>query len=31
MGERIPCGYSVSIIWTFDGTENKHDVYRGVD
>ena len=31
IGEHIPCGYSVSIIWTFDGTENKHDVYRGVD
>ena len=31
IGEHIPSGYSVSIIWTFDGTENKHDVYRGVD
>ena len=21
--------YSMSTIWTFDGIENKHDVYRG--
>ena len=30
-GEHIPCWYSMSMIWTFDGTENKHDVYRGED
>ena len=27
----IPCGYSIFTIWTFDGIENKHDVYRGKD
>ena len=27
-GEDIPCDYSMSTIWTFDGLENKHDVYR---
>ena len=27
----IPCGYSMSTIWTFDGLENKHDLYRGED
>ena len=27
----IPCGYSMSMIWTFDGIENKYDVYRGED
>ena len=31
VGEHIPCGYSVSTRWTFDGIENKHDVYRGED
>ena len=31
VGEYIPCGYSMSAIWTFDGIENKHDVYRGED
>ena len=23
IGEHIPCGYSMSTIWTFDGIENK--------
>ena len=27
--EPIPCGCSMSAIWSFDGIENKHDVYRG--
>ena len=31
VGKYIPCGYSVSTIWAFDGIENKHDVYRGKD
>ena len=31
VGENIPCGYSISAIWTFDGLGNKHDVYRGQD
>ena len=26
VGEHIPCGYSMSTIWKFDGIENKHDV-----
>ena len=26
--EHIPCSYSMSAIWTFDGVENKHDLYR---
>ena len=25
------CGYSMSTIWTFDGVENKHDIYWGED
>ena len=29
--EHIPSGYSMSPIWTFDGIENKHDVYRCED
>ena len=29
IGEHIPCEYSISKIWTFDGIENKHNVYRG--
>ena len=29
--EHIPWGYLMSTIWTFDGIENKHDVYRGED
>ena len=24
IGEHIPCGYSMSIIWGFDHIENKH-------
>ena len=24
IGEHIPCGYSMSTIWTFDRTKNKH-------
>ena len=31
VGEHIPCGYSMSTIWTFDGIVNKHDVHRGED
>ena len=27
-GEHIPCGCSMSTIWTFDGIENKYDVYK---
>ena len=27
----IPCGYSMSTMWTFGGIENKHDVYRDED
>ena len=29
--EHIPCGYSMSTIWTFDDIENKPDVYRSED
>ena len=31
MDENIPCWYSMYAIWTFDGMENKYDVYRGED
>ena len=31
IGEHIPCGYSMSIIWGFDHVENKHTLYRGKD
>ena len=31
IGEHIPCGYSMSTIWAFDHTENKHTLYRGKD
>ena len=31
VGEDIPCQYSVSRIWPFDGVEIKHSVYRGED
>ena len=31
IGEHIPCGYSMSTIYTYDGIENNHDVYRGED
>ena len=27
VGEHIPCGYSMCTIWTFDGIENKQDLY----
>ena len=27
----ILCGNSVSTIWTSDGIENEHEVYRGED
>ena len=29
--EHIPCGYSMSTIWTLDDIENKNEVYRGED
>ena len=28
-GEYIPCGYSMSVIWTFGGIKNNHYVCRG--
>ena len=31
IGEHIPCGYSMSTIWTFDNIENKHSLYWGKD
>ena len=31
VGENNHCQYSVSTIWTFDGIEIKHSVYRGED
>ena len=31
IGEHIPCGYSVSLIWTFDHIENKTTFDRGKD
>ena len=31
IGEHIPYGYSMSIIWGFDHLENKHTLYRGKD
>ena len=31
VGKDILCRYSMSKIWSFDGIENKHDVYRGED
>ena len=31
VSEHIPCGYSMSTILIFDGTKNKHAVYRGKD
>ena len=27
--EHIPCGYSMSMIWTFGDIENKHNVCKG--
>ena len=29
IGEHIPCGYSMSTIWTFDSITNKLSLYRG--
>lgn len=29
LGEHIPCGYSLSTIWVFDGIKTNYDVYRG--
>ena len=29
IGEHMPFRYSMYMIWTFDGIDNKHDVYRG--
>ena len=31
VGEHVPCGYSMSTIWAFDGIWNKHVVNRGKD
>ena len=31
IGEHVPCGYSISIIWRFDPIENKHALYRRKD
>ena len=31
IGEHIPCGYSMSNIWTFDNTENRYSLYREKD
>ena len=31
LGKPVPCEYLMSMIRTFDGIENKHDVYRGED
>ena len=31
IGEHVPCGYSVSLIWTFDHRENKSTFDRGKD
>ena len=31
ISEHIPCGYSISTIWTLDGVENEHNVYRCKD
>ena len=28
VGENISCAYSLSTIWTFNGTKNKHELYR---
>ena len=29
--ENIHCRYSMSTIWAFDNTENKHSLYHGED
>ena len=31
IGEHIPCGYSMSIIWAFDNIENKRTLFCGED
>ena len=31
VGEHIPCRYSMSMIWPFDGIENNHNVNGGQD
>ena len=31
MVEHVPCAYSMSVIWVFDGIKNKHNVYRCED
>ena len=31
IGEHIPCGYSMSTIWGFDHSEDKHTFYHGKD
>ena len=31
VGEHVPSGFSMLMIWTFDVIENRHDVYRGED
>ena len=31
VGEHIPCEYLMSMVWTFDGIANNHNVYRGHD
>ena len=31
IGEHIPCGYSMSTIWTFDQIEKKHNLFRVKD
>ena len=28
VGEHIPCGYLMSMIWILNGIENKNDVYK---
>ena len=31
IGEHIPCGYSITIIWALENIGNKHNFYRGED
>ena len=31
VGKHIPCGYAMPRMWTFDGLENTHDVYKDED
>ena len=28
VGDHIPCGYSMSVIWTFNDIGNKHDIHE---